>query len=135
MEIDPQRLLDLWTVPPDERPNPEAAFAEVYADPVVVNGVPLFVIDLVDRARALHAAFTDHTIEIVEQFREGAKLAIAFRHSARQTGTWSTPLGSYDATGRTVSGLGIDLLTFDEDGRITTIWVLADELQRIVQVR
>ena len=33
-----------------------------------------------------------------------------------------------------VSGLGIDVLTLD-GGRITGIWVLADELQRILQVR
>jgi hypothetical protein len=32
-----------------------------------------------------------------------------------------------------VTGLGIDLLTFT-DGKVSAIWVLADELQRILQV-
>ena len=36
---------------------------------------------------------------------------------------------------RTVSGLGLDILTFDADSRISAIWVLADELQRLLQVR
>ena len=131
---DPQRLMDLWTVPPDERPDPRGAFAEVYADPVVINGEPLSVDDIVARARALHAAFSDHTIEIVQQFREGEQLAVAFRHTARHTGVWATPLGSREPTGATVHGLGIDLLSFDDDGRVVRIWVLADELQRILQV-
>ncbi len=39
--VDPQLLMDLWTVPPDERPDPRVAFGAVYADPVVINGEPL----------------------------------------------------------------------------------------------
>jgi hypothetical protein len=31
--------------------------------------------------------------------------------------------------------LGIDVLTLDADGRVRAIWVLADELQRILQVQ
>ncbi|TQS42942.1 ester cyclase [Cryptosporangium phraense] len=62
------------------------------------------------------------------------KLAVAFRHRATHSGVWATPLGELAATGRTVEGLGIDVLTLDSDGRITEIWVLADELQRILQV-
>jgi hypothetical protein len=34
-----------------------------------------------------------------------------------------------------VTGLGIDILTFDDSGRIARIWVLADELQRLAQLR
>jgi hypothetical protein len=43
------------------------------------------------------------------------------------------PLGVLEPTGSSVAGLGIDLLTI-RDGRITGIWVLADELQRLAQV-
>jgi hypothetical protein len=72
-------------------------------------------------------------IEVVDRIAAPGKLAIAFRHSARHTGPWTTPLGEIAPTGVTVKGLGIDLLTLD-DGRVAEIWVLADELQRLAQV-
>jgi SnoaL-like polyketide cyclase len=73
-------------------------------------------------------------MQIIERIAEPGKLAIAFRHTARHTGPWTTPLGVLEPTGSMVAGLGIDLLTV-RDGRITEVWVLADELQRLVQVR
>ena len=130
-----QRLFELWTVPPDRRDDPEGAFRELYTDPVTINGTPVPVAGLVDRARALHAAFTGHTIEVVDRVEAPGKLTVAFRHTARHTGVWVTPLGDLAPSGRTVEGLGIDVLTLDQDGRITAIWVLADELQRILQAR
>ena len=36
-----ERLLPLWTEPVGGRGDPEAAFGEVYADPVAVNGEAL----------------------------------------------------------------------------------------------
>jgi len=51
------RLVPLWTQPVDSRDDPEAAFREVYADPVMVNGAEIPVADLVDRARTLQRAF------------------------------------------------------------------------------
>jgi hypothetical protein len=133
--IDDQRLFDLWAVPPDERTDAVAAFRELYRDPVTINGTPMPVADLVDRARALHGAFSDHVIEVVDRVTAPGKLTVAFRHTARHTGPWTTPLGVLAATGRTVTGLGIDVLTLDDTGRITEIWVLADELQRILLLR
>jgi predicted ester cyclase len=132
MTID-DRLFELWTTPPDERPDPAGPFREVYADPVTINGAPMPVEGLVARARALHAAFDRHEIEVVDRIEEPGRLAIAFRHRARHVGEWETPLGTLAPTGRVVTGLGIDLLTFT-DGKISSIWVLADELQRILQV-
>jgi hypothetical protein len=129
-----QQLFDLWSVPPDEHDNPVEAFARLYADPVIINGAPMPVADLVARARALHEVFTEHVIEVVDLVEAPGKLTVAFRHRARHTGPWTTPLGEIAPTGRTVTGLGIDVLTLDATGRITTIWVLADELQRILQV-
>jgi hypothetical protein len=47
-----ERLVPLWTQPVDARDAPpEAAFREVYADPVAVNGVETTVTELVGRAR------------------------------------------------------------------------------------
>jgi hypothetical protein len=133
--IDVAQLMDLWVVPTDERPDPVEAFSALYTDPVTVNGTPMSVADLVARARALHVTFADHAIELVDRVDQPGKLAIAFRHTARHVGPWTTPLGEIAPTGRTITGLGIDLLTLDADSRITEIWVLADELQRLLQVR
>ena len=134
MELE-QQLFDLWRVPPAEHGDPVRAFGRVYTDPVVINDVPFAVADLVARAAALHEAFTGHEIEIVDRVAAPGKLTVAFRHRARHTGVWRTPLGELAPTGRTVSGLGIDVLTLDGTGRVSRIWVLADELQRILQVR
>ena len=127
------RLFELWTSPPDSRPDPLAAFGAVYVDPVLINGTPMTLPDLVARARALHAAFSDHEIEVVDRVAQPGKLAIAFRHRARHTGPWATPMGDIAPTGVTVTGVGIDVLTL-VDGRVAAIWVLADELQRLLQV-
>jgi hypothetical protein len=123
-------LFEAWRVPPVAE-----AFARLYADPVLINDTPMTVADLVARASALHEAFTEHAIEVVDRVEAPGKLTVAFRHRARHTGVWRTPLGDLPPTGRVVTGLGIDVLTVDSDGRIGAIWVLADELQRILQVR
>ena len=130
-----RQLFELWSVPPDEHGDPVAAFGRLYADPVIINGTAMSVADLVARARALHEAYTDHVIDVVDVVEAPGKLTVAFRHRARHTGPWATPLGEIAPTGRTVTGLGIDVLTLDATGQITAIWVLADELQRILQVR
>jgi hypothetical protein len=127
------RLFALWTVPPDTLGDPVAAFGALYTDPVTINGVPMSVEDLVARARALHTAFAEHETELVDRIESPGRLAVAFRHRARHVGVWETPLGTLAPTGTVVTGLGIDLLTFT-DGRISGIWVLADELQRILQI-
>jgi SnoaL-like polyketide cyclase len=100
---------------------------------VLIDGTPVALPDLVARARALHVAFTEHEIEVVDRVAQPGKLAIAFRHTARHTGPWTTLAGEVAPTGATVTGLGIDVLTL-VDGRVSEIWVLADELQRLAQV-
>ena len=127
------RLFELWSSPPDSNADPLAAFGAVYADPVLINGAPMSLPDLVARARALHGAFSDHEMEVVDRIAQPGKLAIAFRHSARHTGPWTTPVGEIAPTGERVMGVGIDLLTLEDD-RVVAIWVLADELQRLQQV-
>jgi predicted ester cyclase len=127
------RLFELWTSPPRGDADTLAAFGAVYADPVLINGAPMALADLVARARAMQVAFTQHEIEVVDRIAQPGKLAIAFRHSAKHTGPWTTPIGEIAPTGRTVTGVGIDLLTVEDD-KVTAIWVLADELQRLQQL-
>jgi SnoaL-like polyketide cyclase len=133
MDAATERLFALWTVPPDRRGDPVADFAALYAEPVVVNGNPMPLADLVAWDRALHIAFDQHTMDLVDEVRSVGKLAVAFRHTARHVGPWMTSVGTIQPTGRMVAGIGIDILTV-VDGLITQIWVLADELQRLLQV-
>ncbi|HEU5474438.1 MAG TPA: hypothetical protein VFV67_27640 [Actinophytocola sp.] len=129
------RLIELWKRPPDEHADPLRAFAELYADPVFINGVATPLTEVVERARALHVAFSDHVFQLLDRVVQSSSglLAISFRHTARHVGPWRTALGEVPATGRTVTGLGIDILTIVGD-RVHKILVVADELQRLVQV-
>src|SRR3954467_1002281 len=106
-----QELFDLWRVPPGVHDDPAGVFGRLYTAPVLINGVPMSLPDLVARAAALHAAFTEHVIEVVDRVAAPGKLTLAFRHTARHTGSWLTPLGELAPTGRTVIGLSIDVLT------------------------
>jgi predicted ester cyclase len=121
------RIMALWQRLPEDDAVARRAFAEVYADRVVVNGNELTLDDLVSRARALQAALTDLRHEVIERVEQGDKLVVAFRLQGRHTGPLSTSIGALPATGREVWLQGMDVLTF-EDGRIVRITVLADEL-------
>ena len=120
-------LLGLWEIPPSERDDPVGDFAALYADPVLINGVPTPVVDLVARATALHRAFRDPATELLDVVREGSKIAFAFRRTATHVGAWPTPLGEVAPTGERLTLMGMDILTV-ESGRVTAIWVLADDL-------
>ena len=125
--VDLAALLALWESSPTERQDPVGDFAELYADPVLVNGTPVPVADLVARATALNRAFSDPETEVLDVVTEGSKVAFAFRRTATHVGTWPTPLGEVSATGQRLTLMGMDILTV-EGGRVTTIWVLADDL-------
>jgi hypothetical protein len=53
-----ERLRLLWTHPVDAHDDAEAAFREVYAGPVTVNGTQIPVTALVDRASSLQRPLT-----------------------------------------------------------------------------
>jgi predicted ester cyclase len=127
------RLLGLWQEPVDERDDPEAAFRELYADPVSINGTPMPVSSLVERARALQRAFDGRTTEIVDLVETPDRVAIAFYMRARHVGPLDTPVGSVTPTGSTVEIRTIDILTI-ADGLITGLWVVSDELGMLTQL-
>jgi hypothetical protein len=110
-----------------------AAFHQLYADPVLVNGAPFPVAALVERARDLHAAFEGLQLELVDRVDGPGRVAIAHRNRGRHVGPLATPLGEVPATGHMVETLGIDILTVADD-LITEIWVAADELGRLLQL-
>jgi predicted ester cyclase len=125
--VDLDALLELWETPPSRRADAKADFAALYADPVLINDRPTPVADLVARAEAVHAAFTEQTTEILQVVAEDDCVAFAFRREATHSGAWPTSLGVLPASGRRISLLGMDILTV-RAGRVVAIRVLSDDL-------
>jgi hypothetical protein len=123
------RLLGLWLDPEAD----EAAFRDMYADPVQVNGAPIPVADLVGRARALQGAYSDIEFEVVDQLETADRVVVGFRMRGRHTGPLATPLGTIAPTGRPVETRVTDILTLT-DGLVTDIWVVSDDLSMLMQL-
>jgi hypothetical protein len=126
------RLVALWTRPPTADDRDTEVFREAYTDPVRLNGTEVAVAGLVERYRMLHAAFTDLSVEVVDRRELGDTLAVVLRQQGRQVGPLPTPWGPLASTG-TFDVLGIDVLTIT-GGRISQLWVVADELGRLAQL-
>ena len=120
------RLLRLW----DDVPEGEAAaaaFRELYADPVRINGADMTVERLAERARRTAAALAGRTTQVLSQVSTGNRTAVAFRMTGRHVGPLDTPLGLVPATGEVLVVDVIDLLLVS-DGRISEIFMTADYL-------
>jgi hypothetical protein len=133
MAFDIAALLRLWSEPlPESDEEAEALFRTVYADPVTINGTATSARDLVTRARAVQGVFAQPPHEILEIVEDGSKVAVAFRMRGRQVGPLPTVLGTLEPTdGAELDLRVIDVLTL-VDGRISTIWMVADELGALV---
>lgn len=133
MTFDIDRLLDLWSGPVTAGPEADAAFRELYTDPVLVNGVAVPVSALVERAVRLQSTFDRVDREVLDVADCGDKVAVAFRLTGRQVGPMSTSAGELAPTGQRLSMRVIDVLTLTE-GRISSLWMVADELGALAQV-
>jgi len=75
--------------------------------------------------RAWHAqdaaTWAEPAYEVVDLFAGGDRVALRWRCTARQVGTW----GPVPPTGRTATWDGVHLFTV-RDGRITAMWAMAD---------
>ena len=127
MTFDVDALLDLWSGPIVAGADAEADFRRVYTDPVVVNGTALPVSALVERAVVLQDTFETLEREVLDVAAVGSKVAVAFRLSGRQVGPMATSAGLVPPTGQHLSMRVIDILTLT-DGRISSLWMAADEL-------
>ena len=122
------RALPLWTEPvPADDAEALAAFATVYTDPVLVNGAPAPLSELVRRARVLQRAFSELHHEITADVDSGDRCAMAFQLSGRHTGPLETALGPVAATGRELRVTGLDVLVL-RDGLVAEAWAVADML-------
>ena len=134
MPLDVDRLLRLWTRPlPDGEEAAEAAFRELYNDPVSVNGVPVGAEELVARARDLQAALEWPETRVLSVVDGGRKVALVFRLRGRQIGPLSTSAGPLPPTGRVVELRIIDVLTL-AGGRIREVWTVQNELGALAAV-
>jgi hypothetical protein len=131
MSFDIAGLLDLWSTPYEDHDAALAAFGAWYADPVTINGTPVSLDALADRADEVRGSFSEvrrEILDVSEQPTErGSKVAVAFRMGGRHTGVLGTAAGPLAPTGRELTIRVIDLLTV-EDGLITSLWMCADEL-------
>ena len=79
MPFDLSGLARLWNDPPPESDaDAYRAFAEVYADPVVLNGETVSVRDLVAMARQSHLTYQNQDRVILDVLDSGDKVAFAF---------------------------------------------------------
>lgn len=120
------RLFQLW----DDVPEGEAAvaaFREVYADPVRINGADVTLEQLAQRAQRTAAALAGRVTQVLSQVSTGDRVAVAFRMTGRHVGPLDTPLGQVPATGEVLVLDVIDLLLVRDD-RISEIFMTADYL-------
>ena len=92
-------LLRLWMNPLPDGDAALAAFREVYADPVRVNGIDMPVEELVQRARALHVAFDQLGVKVDQQVEVSGVLVIGFRMRGRHVGRSRRLWGRYRRRG------------------------------------
>lgn len=126
------RLFQAWTDARDLA-RLEDRFADLYTDPVWVNGSKMSLVDLAVRARSLHLAFSELHADVLQVVENAGSLAVAFIMRGRHTGPYQTPFGTIQPTGSGVQIRTIDVLTIN-DGKISKIWVTADDLGTLRQL-
>ena len=126
-------LTRLWTEPVPAPAQAVRAFAELYTDPVSMNGVPTSLLELVERARGLQSAFADLSMEVIDEFEAPNRFVIVFLQRGRHVGTLSLPLGDIPPTGREVEVRTIDVLSMTDD-RISAVQVVPDNLGLAMQL-
>jgi hypothetical protein len=111
----------------------EAAFREVYADPVVVNGIEMPIVELVGRARALQQAFDGLSMHILDIVQAPDRVVIAFLMHGRHVGPFISRLGTVGPTQRDIEVRTIDILVVTA-GVVSAIWVVSDDLGLLRQL-
>jgi predicted ester cyclase len=128
-----ERLLRLWTEPVAATPDAIAAFAELYTDPVLINGEEIQLADLVERARRLQRAFADLSVEVIDEVEAPDRLVVVFWQRGRHVGPLLLPFGEIQPTGRHVEVRTIDVLSLSGD-RISAVQVVPDNLGLAMQL-
>jgi SnoaL-like polyketide cyclase len=119
-------LLPLWAQPVGAR-DAGAAFREVCAGPVVVNGIEMTITALADRARSLHQAFDQLQMHILDAVEAPGRVVIAFLMRARHAGPFISPSGTVAPAQRFIEARTIDVLAVTA-GVVSAIWAVSDDL-------
>jgi SnoaL-like polyketide cyclase len=122
-----ERALALWREPIPDGDAALEQFRTVYADTVVVNGVPSTVASLVDRARTMQRAFADVTYKVHDVVHGDQFLAFAFEIRGRHVGPWPSALGVLEPNGRDFVIPGMDIFRLDDFGRVAQLWATNDQ--------
>jgi ketosteroid isomerase-like protein len=128
------RVLQLWAEPIPDPAAAQARFAELYQDPVIINGASMPLSTLVDRAAALHDSLHRDGVEVLDVIATESSVVVAFRMHGTHVGTYRSALGEWPASGRSFAMQVIDILRF-HDGRIASIRMVADEAGLLAQLR
>ena len=88
---------------------------------------------LEETARAMQAALSELELVLADLVVRDGVIAATIRQRGRHTGVLAGPLGELAPTGKTFDVLSIDVLHVRDD-RITAVWVVADELGRLLQL-
>lgn len=128
-----ERLLPLWTQPVVSWDDAEGAFHEVYADPVVVNGIQTPVAELVRRVGALQRAFDQLGMRILDTVEKRDRVVVAFLMRGRHAGPFRSPLGTVAPIQHQIEVRTIDVLTVTA-GVVSAIWVVSDDLGLLRQL-
>ena len=128
-----ERLSRLWTEPVAQKSDAIAAFGELYTDPVLINGVETPLVDLVERARATQRAFSELSMEIIDEVETPGRLVVVFWQRGRHVGPLSLPMGQIAPTDRRFEIRTIDVLSIT-GGRISAIQVVPDNLGLAMQL-
>jgi ketosteroid isomerase-like protein len=130
---DVNALLAVWENPlPEDDQEAIGLFAQLYHDPVTINGTSMSLAELLVRARMTNTMLEARETMILDVVEAGDKVAVAFRMRGRQVGPWQTSLGPLEPGGEDLDVRVIDILTM-VDGRIASLWMVADELGTLVR--
>ncbi|AYM02259.1 ester cyclase [Levilactobacillus yiduensis] len=73
----------------------------------------------------LHAALSDQTVEMKHVVAEGNQVMLQYHMTALHSGNFA----GADATNQRVDWDEVGILTFNEDGKITDMWYLVEEMK------
>lgn len=114
-----------------DAPIKRAGFADLYA--ITGDAIPQegnFVEWLEAGWKVLSAALTDQTSETVHVAADGSIVVLQFHMTALHTG----PFAGAPATGRRVEWDEIGVLQFNDEGKITSLWFMCQELSLAKQI-
>ena len=86
-----------------------AAADELYAQDLSVNGIPVGIEDVKAIIARMRTAFPDVRFELKDQFVAGDRVVTRMEQTGTHLGSWDSPIGTLEPTGRTFTISGIEI--------------------------